>query len=174
MPWTDNLSICLSALWKTEIPDFSDFLQTPNDSTCKLIDLTKLEINTIISWNNLENKNLEIEWDFAFILSYKWDIACILGFTYDETGLVINQLQWTKKRWYRVISSINIVNFFTKLAEEFFLKKWIRVRVNIPVIEDFANSWINKNFWTSTNYIKLKRELNALNEIYFPDKSLDN
>ena len=167
MSLIDNWSICLSTLWEIETPDFSEFLQTPNNPTCKLIDVTKLKINIIISWEKQENKSLLIDWNFAFVLKYKWDVAYILGFDFFENRVSINQLQWTKKRWYRINSSIKILDYFVKLIEDSFLKKWIKVEVNISAIKDFTNLLVDRKPWAINNYLVLERRISNLNKDYF-------
>lgn len=169
------------------IPDFNsrEFKLTPKNSLCQAIDSTRLMVE-ILWWlekaqsevNQSEySSKLLIDGDFSLVMRYKREKdgtfrpACILSFDQDNAwNIIINQLQWTKDKhiWFRFHSSFKHIEYFIKLIEESFIKKWIYVEVkNIPEWLEWA-SYSSKAF---SSYNILRESIKRLNREYSVEKA---
>lgn len=132
----DNLSI----------PDFREFIHTPNSKTCPIIDSTRLIVEMLgwlhpASWefgNSTFSSKMLLDGDIALVLRYKrerdniYRPACAIGFNQTNDGIHIQQIQWSndKSVAFRFHSSFNTTAFLLKLIEESFIKKWIPVTMD--------------------------------------------
>lgn len=173
------------------IPEFDkeEFNLTPNNALCEVIDTTRLMVELLwwvkhpqweISDSDFSSKVL-IDGEYSLVMRYKrekdggYRPACILSFDQDNAGnIMINQLQWTKDKHigFRFHSSFKHIEYFIKLIEESFIKKWIYVEVkNIP-------EWLEGVSYASQahkTYQILSGTIHRLNKEYGvkPQKTLD-
>lgn len=167
------------------IPEFNNFKLTPQNSLCEVIDTTRLMVEVLwwiqraqteVDQSEYSSKVL-IDGDFSLVMRYKrekdgsYRPACILSFDQDKEGNIsINQLQWTKDKhiWFRFHSSFKHIEYFIKLIEESFIKKWIYVEVkSVPDWLEGASYW-SKAFWS---YSILRETIKRLNSEYGVKKS---
>lgn len=174
----------MSNINNISIPEFDNFKLTPNNDLCKAIDTTRLMVEVLWGLKPAQSEIGESEYaskilidgDFSLIMRYKreknWNYhpACILSFEQDNSGnIYINQFQWTKDKhiWFRFHSSFRHIEYFIKLIEESFIKKWIYVEVkNFPEWLEWA-SYSSKAFWS---YNILRWAIKRLNQEYKVEK----
>jgi hypothetical protein len=130
-----------------EIPEFSEYIKTPNNDSCLVIDSTRLMVE-ILGWVNIASgefadstysRKMLIDGDIALVIRYRrekdntYRPACAIGFNRIEWGLHIQQLQWSndKNVAFRFHSSFNTPAFLLKLIEESFIRKWILVTTEL-------------------------------------------
>jgi hypothetical protein len=162
------------------IPEFSNFKQTPNNHLCKVIDTTRLMVE-ILWWLERSNdefsestysSKLLLDWKYSLVIRYKrekdnkFHPAVTLSFDVDENeNICIDQFQWSNDKHisFRFFSSFDSINFYLKLIEESFSKKWIYTYVkNIP--DWLENASYASNAWK--NYKKLTEWIKSLNDKY--------
>jgi hypothetical protein len=135
-----------------------------------------------VLWGLKENKEefklshfsekLLLDWKYSLVIRYKREkdnkyyVAWTLSFIFEKNKIIIMQLQWSKDKriWFRVNSSFSNVNFYLKVLEESFSKKWFFIEV-----EKFPN-WIEDKSISSRadyNYDLLRKWINVLNNKYF-------
>lgn len=160
------------------IPEFSEYNLAPKNELCKVIDTTRLMVE-ILGWLKSASAELsqseyaaklDIDGDFSLVMRYKREKdgeyypACMLSFDQDEAGnITINQLQGTKQKTvaYRFHSSFDHIEYFIKLIEESFIKKWIYVEVR-----DFPE-WLEGASYSSKayqSYNTLRETIKRLNK----------
>lgn len=140
-----------------ETPDFKEFVSTPNNPTCPIIDSTRLMVEVLwglqsapgeFADSEFSNKML-LDGDFALVVRYrrekdwKYRPACAISFDVVHNWVHIKQIQGSndKNVAFRFHSSFNTTAFFLKLIEESFIKKWIPVTV-----EKFPNGMENASY----------------------------
>jgi len=163
-----------------KFPELKNYLQKPNDPTCKIIDSTRLMIE-ILWWINTSSyefnlsdgwEKILLDWKYAMIFRYKRETdeiyypSFIFSFDIDDYGnICIKQIQWTKQRKvaYRYSSSFDSIKYITDMIEENFSKNWVYVYVNRfqSGLEDAWNTC--RAFWS---YERLDKEIRLLNFKY--------
>lgn len=167
------------------IPEFDNFKLTPKNNMCQAIDTTRLMVE-ILWWIQKAQSEVDqseysskvlIDGDFSLVMRYKrekdgsYRPACTLSFDQDTEGnIYINQLQWTKDKhiWFRFHSSFKHIEYFIKLIEESFIKKWIYVEVKQRPDWIESASYSSQAFW---NYNILRETIKRLNSEYGVKKS---
>lgn len=167
------------------IPEFDNFKLTPKNNMCQAIDTTRLMVEILwgiqraqseVDQSEYSSKVL-IDGDFSLVMRYKrekdgsYRPACTLSFDQDTEGnIFINQLQWTKDKhiWFRFHSSFKHIEYFIKLIEESFIKKWIYVEVKQRPDWIESSSYSSQAFW---NYNILRETIKRLNSEYWLKKS---
>lgn len=163
------------------IPEFKEYITTPNNPCCKVIDTTRLMVE-ILWWlqsasnefngSELSNKLL-IDWEYALVMRYKREKnnkfypTCTLSFitNEDNSKVTITQLQWAnaKSVSYRFHASFSNIDYYLELIEESFSKKWIYVGVSDYYQAIEGSSHISN---ISKSYEKLKIWVSVLNKKY--------
>lgn len=125
------------------IPDFQEFIVIPRDSTCTIIDSTRLMVE-ILGWlssasnefgDSTFSSKMLIDGKYAIVVRYQrerdntYRPTCTIWFDADEHGVHIRQIQWSndKNIAFRFHSSFNTTAFFLEVIEESFIKKGIPV-----------------------------------------------
>jgi hypothetical protein len=127
------------------IPEFSEFIVTPNNPACDIIDSTRIMVEILWwlshAWDEIEgstfSNRLILDGQYALVVRYKrekdgqYRPACTLSFDVHENGVRIQQIQWSKdkKVGFRFNSSFHTSGFLLRIIEESFIKKWIPVTV---------------------------------------------
>lgn len=163
-----------------EIPDFHEFITTPNNSSCVIIHSTRLMVE-VLWWlqpANAEfgqstfNTKLILDGSLSLVIRYKrekdekYHPACVLSFNENNQGIHINHIQWSsdKSVAFRFHSSFNSPAFFLRLIEKSFIEKGIPVTVEkFPTgIEGASYSSRTSEryniFWSAIEGLKKKYE----------------
>lgn len=125
------------------IPDFKEFIVTPHNNSCALIDSTRLMVEVLgwlqsASWefgsSSFSSKVL-LDWRYSLVIRYRRERdntfrpACAFSFDSRDTWVHVQQIQWSndKSVAFRFHSSFNTTAFLLRLLEESFLKRGIPV-----------------------------------------------
>lgn len=119
-----------------------------------------------------DHEKLKIDWEVSLVLRYKREkgdttrIVCVLSYDVDiYWNIIIQQLQWSrdKRVAFRVNSSFDTVEFYSRLIEYSFSRKWTFVELKkFPEWIENASYNSKANF----NYESLRWMLNQLNRKY--------
>lgn len=171
----------MNLLDNIHIPEFKNHKLTPNNPMCQAIDSTRLMVE-ILWWTQYSQSEFEqstysnkllLDWQYALVIRYKREKddtyypAVTLSMDSDEDDKIsINQLQWSKIKWiaYRFLSTFDSVNYYLKLIEESFTKKWIFVYVKVAD-NFYQNEWVSNNAYK--NYDLLAKGIERLNTKYW-------
>lgn len=121
------------------IPDFKEYIVTPHNKTCSVIDSTRLMVE-ILWWLRMASHEFSdstfsskmlLDGKYALVVRYKrekdgkYRPTCTLWFDADANWVHIRQIQWSndKSIAFRFHSSFNSTAFLLKLIEESFIKK---------------------------------------------------
>lgn len=167
-----------------EIPEWKNCIIKPRNPSCQIIDSTRLLVEILWCCKNasLECKdselisNINIDGAFSLIVRYKREKngkyypTCMLSFEQDDQwNIFINQLQWIKNKVsFRCFSSFDFVEYYLKIIEDSFSKRWIFVWVkSFPNGLENATTRENNALW---NYEKLRQWVMNLNMKYCLNK----
>jgi hypothetical protein len=141
------------------IPDFKEFIITPHNRSCLIIDSTRLIVEILWwvhkasgeFWNSTYSNKMLLDGDVALVIRYKrekdgkYRPTCTLGLDINEDGIHIRQIQGSndKNIAFRFHSSFNTTAFLLKLIEESFIKK------GIPVYTDIFPKWLEDASYSS-------------------------
>ncbi len=135
----------MKALNSLFIPEFKEFVTTPYNDTCPIIDSTRLIVEILwgiqkapgeFSESTFSSKMI-LDGDIALVIRYKrekdekYRPVCAISFNESEEGIHIKQIQWSndKSVAFRFHSSFKSTEFLLKLIEKSFIEKWIPVTV---------------------------------------------
>lgn len=141
------------------VPEFREFITTPRNSTCLIVDSTRLMVELLWwvhsasteFWDSSLSSKMLLDGKYALVMRYQrekdgqYRPVCTLWFNANEDGIQIRQIQWSndKKVAFRFHSSFNTTAFLLKLIEESFLKK------NIPVHAVPFPQWLEDASYSS-------------------------
>ena len=160
------------------IPEFDNYIRQQSNVWLQ-IESTKLMVE-VLWWIEPAKTEFEdssfsskviLDWQFSLVVRYKkknWTYypTCALSFNMDDNwNVVINQLQWARtKSAYKVSTSFMIVDFYVRLLEESFSKKWIYISV-----KSFP-TWLENASYSSQapeKYDLLRKRVMELNQKYW-------
>lgn len=164
------------------IPEFHEFIVQPYNSTCPIIDSTRLMVEILWwlhvasgeFWDSYFSSKMLLDGNYAIVVRYRrekdsiYRPTCAIGFDADESGVHIRQIQWSNDKHvaFRFHSSFNTPAFFLKVIEESFIKKWISVTVEpFPKwLEDVSYASKSREryqiLWSAVEGIRKKYEKN--------------
>lgn len=163
-------------LIESETPCFNNYIR-PKEALKLQLDLTKLKFEIILDsqLGHHFEKSIQLDWKFALVITYDGKAGFVLSFdVLEDDWIIIRQLQWVKwwwrkKLWYKIYTSLDILEFYLKFFEINFILKWynkIVVGESPPIIDNLSVSFIAKQLNSSTKYILFKTILDRIISIH--------